>query len=144
MKTYTTIWKDTTFSVYFFGEVTLKDLIAVNDELIANQKLDSVTHYYLDFCNVETLNLSDNELKSFAKYDSAMPKLLRRTHMRGAIRVPTTTMKDQWNQFLEWGHTEWPRKVFTSCILAETWVQDRVFQTASGRVRSEVGCAAIA
>ncbi|MBL6920230.1 MAG: hypothetical protein ISR41_07000 [Puniceicoccaceae bacterium] len=124
MKKHTIIWEDNAFTVYFFGEITLKDLFAANNELTSNSRLDSTTHYYFDFCNVSQLNLSKRDLQVYAKYDSVMPRFIRRSRMRGAFRVASSAMREVWNEFLEQGHQAWPRKVFCSSIIAETWVQD--------------------
>lgn len=123
MKKFEVIWSDNSFSLNFFGRITLADLMKANDQITSNSRLDQIDHYYVDFRYVNLLDLSERELTIFAKYDSVMPLFLRRTMIKGALITTSSTIEKQLNIFLVKGHNSWPRRVFCGDAPATQWIR---------------------
>jgi hypothetical protein len=113
MSTYTIHWGFNSYTLTFRGNISFHDLIAANDDLTSTDPLDSITSYVVDFSAVESIEMTDRELKVYARYDAVMPLFLRRNSIRGALIAPCRNIADMLHDFLEFGHQSWDRRVFS-------------------------------
>ena len=122
MKPYTLNWTGNTFHLTFHGQIVLDDLIAANDALTSDAKLDSTKTYIVDFRNVTKFSVSARELSIYARYDAVMPLFLRYYRIRGAFLATSSDMSQRLHEFLNEGHNAWERKIFFGDYAAIEWL----------------------
>lgn len=132
MKPYTLNWMKNTFHLTFHGQVVLDDLIAANDELTSNAKLDSTKTYIVDFRDVTKFSVSARELWVYARYDAVMPQFLRYYKIRGAYLATGSDISQRLHEFLNKGHQVWERKIFFGDCAAIEWLQSESVNLACG------------
>jgi hypothetical protein len=123
MNPYTLNWKNNTFHLTFLGQIVLDNLMAANDALTSDSRLDSTKSYIVDFRYVTKFSVSARELWIYAHYDSVMPKFLRYNNIRGAYLTTSSCISQGLHEFLNEGHNAWERKIFCSDCAAVEWLQ---------------------
>ncbi len=118
--TYQINWIDKNPSVYFNGDLTIKEIIDANGELIGNKYFDDLKYQIWDFSQVVKINVTSLDMMVISALDKGASYWNR--NVKVAIIAIQTSAKKLANKYIEaMKTTNWTCRLFDNPEDAKKW-----------------------
>lgn len=120
--TYLISWRSGYVLCRMFGEVELLDVVNSNDDLTSDERFDDIKGMIFDFSSVDSLQLTDMDIRIVAAMGKAAPNYNRRRLRVGYIAVSEDVTRKIKLAIDRYFHREWDRQIFDDYNSALEWV----------------------
>lgn len=123
---YAISWPENTFLAEFVGNITAREIEAVNHAFSGDARMDDVRYSIWDFSRASSIEMPEHEIEEAAAFDKGV-SVVRKT-LRGALIASNDPVRERLEKYLAIAASldvRWDTRLFNDIQTAKDWLEGR-------------------